>query len=196
MNRFEETKKRYAAVGVDVEKALERLAMIPVSMHCWQGDDVHGFLSDGELSGGIQTTGNYPYRARNFKELTADIDFAFSLIPGKKRINLHAIYAVMKEKKDVDELTTEDFRPWIDWAKERGVGIDFNPTLFSHPMVKNGLTLSSPDENVRKFWIRHVKACRKIAADIGKEQGSPCLNNLWIPDLKTFPAIALCRACA
>ena len=188
MNRFEETKKRYAAVGVDVEKALERLALIPVSMHCWQGDDVRGFLSDGELSGGIQTTGNYPYRARNFKELTADIDFAFSLIPGKKRINLHAIYAVLKEKKDVDELTTEDFRPWIDWAKERGVGIDFNPTLFSHPMVKNGLTLSSPDENVRKFWIRHVKACRKIAADIGKEQGSPCLNNLWIPDgLKDVP---------
>lgn len=188
MNRFEETKKRYASVGVDVEKALERLAMIPVSMHCWQGDDVHGFLSDGELSGGIQTTGNYPYRARNFKELTADIDFAFSLIPGKKRINLHAIYAVLKEKKDVDELTTEDFRPWIDWAKKRGVGIDFNPTLFSHPMVKNGLTLSSPDENVRKFWIRHVKACRKIAADIGKEQGSPCLNNLWIPDgLKDVP---------
>lgn len=188
MNRFEETKKRYASVGVDVEKALERLAMIPVSMHCWQGDDVHGFLSDGELSGGIQTTGNYPYRARNFKELIADIDFAFSLIPGKKRINLHAIYAVLKEKKDVDELTTEDFRPWIDWAKEKGVGIDFNPTLFSHPMVKNGLTLSSPDENVRKFWIRHVKACRKIAADIGKEQGSPCLNNLWIPDgLKDVP---------
>ena len=188
MNRFEETKKRYASVGVDVEKALERLAMIPVSMHCWQGDDVHGFLSDGELSGGIQTTGNYPYRARNFKELIADIDFAFSLIPGKKRINLHAIYAVLKEKKDVDELTTEDFRPWIDWAKEKGVGIDFNPTLFSHPMVKNGFTLSSPDENVRKFWIRHVKACRKIAADIGKEQGSPCLNNLWIPDgLKDVP---------
>lgn len=188
MNRFEETKKKYASVGVDVEKALERLAMIPVSMHCWQGDDVHGFLSDGELSGGIQTTGNYPYRARNFKELIADIDFAFSLIPGKKRINLHAIYAVLKEKKDVDELTTEDFRPWIDWAKEKGVGIDFNPTLFSHPMVKNGLTLSSPDENVRKFWIRHVKACRKIAADIGKEQGSPCLNNLWIPDgLKDVP---------
>ena len=188
MNRFEEAKKIYREAGVDVEKALERLSLIPVSMHCWQGDDVKGFLSDGELSGGIQTTGNYPYRARNFEELTADMNFAFSLIPGKKRINLHAIYAILTEKKDVDELTVEDFRPWIEWAKKRNVGIDFNPTLFSHPMVKNGLTLSSPDENVRKFWIKHVKACRKIAAEIGKEQGSPCLNNLWIPDgLKDVP---------
>lgn len=188
MNRFEEAKKIYREAGVDVEKALERLSLIPVSMHCWQGDDVKGFLSDGELSGGIQTTGNYPYRARNFEELTADMDFAFSLIPGKKRINLHAIYAILTEKKDVDELTVEDFRPWIEWAKKRNVGIDFNPTLFSHPMVKNGLTLSSPDEDVRKFWIKHVKACRKIAAEIGKEQGSPCLNNLWIPDgLKDVP---------
>lgn len=188
MNRFEEAKKIYREAGVDVEKALERLSLIPVSMHCWQGDDVKGFLSDGELSGGIQTTGNYPYRARNFEELTADMDFAFSLIPGKKRINLHAIYAILTEKKDVDELTIEDFRPWIEWAKKRNVGIDFNPTLFSHPMVKNGLTLSSPDEDVRKFWIKHVKACRKIAAEIGKEQGSPCLNNLWIPDgLKDVP---------
>lgn len=188
MNRFEEAKKIYREAGVDVEKALERLSLIPVSMHCWQGDDVKGFLSDGELSGGIQTTGNYPYRARNFEELTADMDFAFSLIPGKKRINLHAIYAILTEKKDVDELTVEDFRPWIEWAKKRNVGIDFNPTLFSHPMVKNGLTLSSPDENVRKFWIKHVKACRKIASEIGKEQGSPCLNNLWIPDgLKDVP---------
>lgn len=188
MNRFEEAKKIYAEAGIDVEKALERLSLIPVSMHCWQGDDVKGFLNDGELSGGIQTTGNYPYRARNFEELTADMDFAFSLIPGKKRINLHAIYAVMKDKRDVDELTIEDFRPWIDWAKKHDIGIDFNPTLFSHPMVKNGLTLSSPDENVRKFWIRHVKACRKIAAEIGKEQGSACLNNLWIPDgLKDVP---------
>lgn len=188
MNRFEEAKKIYREAGVDVEKALERLSLIPVSMHCWQGDDVKGFLSDGELSGGIQTTGNYPYRARNFEELTADMDFAFSLIPGKKRINLHAIYAILTEKKDVDELTVEDFRPWIEWAKKRNVGIDFNPTLFSHPMVKNGLTLSSPDEDVRKFWIKHVKACRKISAEIGKEQGSPCLNNLWIPDgLKDVP---------
>lgn len=188
MNRFEEAKKIYREAGVDVEKALERLSLIPVSMHCWQGDDVKGFLSDGELSGGIQTTGNYPYRARNFEELTADMDFAFSLIPGKKRINLHAIYAILTEKKDVDELTVEDFRPWIEWAEKRNVGIDFNPTLFSHPMVKNGLTLSSPDEDVRKFWIKHVKACRKIAAEIGKEQGSPCLNNLWIPDgLKDVP---------
>ena len=188
MNRFEDAARIYAQAGVDVEKALERLSKIPVSMHCWQGDDVKGFLLDGELSGGIQTTGNYPYRARNFEELTADMDFAFALIPGKKRINLHAIYAVTKEKKDVDELTVEDFRPWIDWAKKRDIGIDFNPTLFSHPMVKNGLTLSSPDENVRKFWIKHVKACRKIASEIGKEQGSPCLNNLWIPDgLKDVP---------
>lgn len=188
MSRFEEAKRIYAEVGVDVEAALARLSKIPVSMHCWQGDDVKGFLFDGELSGGIQTTGNYPYRARTFDELIADIDFAFSLIPGKKRLNLHAIYAVLTEKKDVDELTVEDFAPWIDWAKKRGVGLDFNPTLFSHPMVKDGLTLSSPDEKVRNFWIKHVKACRAIAAQIGKEQGSPCLNNLWIPDgLKDVP---------
>lgn len=188
MSRFEEAKRIYAEVGVDVEAALARLSKIPVSMHCWQGDDVKGFLFDGELSGGIQTTGNYPYRARTFDELIADIDFAFSLIPGKKRLNLHAIYAVLTEKKDVDELTVEDFAPWIEWAKKRGVGLDFNPTLFSHPMVKDGLTLSSPDEKVRNFWIKHVKACRAIAAQIGKEQGSPCLNNLWIPDgLKDVP---------
>lgn len=188
MSRFEEAKRIYAEVGVDVEAALARLSKIPVSMHCWQGDDVKGFLFDGELSGGIQTTGNYPYRARTFDELIADIDFAFSLIPGKKRLNIHAIYAVLTEKKDVDELTVEDFAPWIEWAKKRGVGLDFNPTLFSHPMVKDGLTLSSPDEKVRNFWIKHVKACRAIAAQIGKEQGSPCLNNLWIPDgLKDVP---------
>lgn len=188
MSRFEEAKRIYAEVGVDVEAALARLSKIPVSMHCWQGDDVKGFLFDGELSGGIQTTGNYPYRARTFDELIADIDFAFTLIPGKKRLNLHAIYAVLTEKKDVDELTVEDFAPWIEWAKKRGVGLDFNPTLFSHPMVKDGLTLSSPDEKVRNFWIKHVKACRAIAAQIGKEQGSPCLNNLWIPDgLKDVP---------
>lgn len=188
MTRFEESKAAYAQVGVDVEAAIARLEKIPVSMHCWQGDDVKGFLSDGELSGGIQTTGNYPYRARTFEELTADLDFAFSLIPGKKRLNLHAIYAVLTEKKDVDELTIDDFAPWLNWARERGIGLDFNPTLFSHPMVKDGLTLSSPDESVRKFWIKHVKACRKIAAQIGKAQGSPCLNNLWIPDgLKDVP---------
>lgn len=188
MTRFEEAKAAYAQVGVDVEAAIARLEKIPVSMHCWQGDDVKGFLSDGELSGGIQTTGNYPYRARTFEELTADLDFAFSLIPGKKRLNLHAIYAVLTEKKDVDELTIDDFAPWLNWARERGIGLDFNPTLFSHPMVKDGLTLSSPDESVRKFWIKHVKACRKIAAQIGKAQGSPCLNNLWIPDgLKDVP---------
>lgn len=183
---FIEAKKKYAALGVDVDAAIARVKKIPVSLHCWQGDDVLGLMGGSSLTGGIQTTGNYPGRARNFEELTRDLDLAFSLIPGKKRLNLHAIYAV-NASADVDTLTVADFQPWIDYAKKRGIALDFNPTFFSHPLAANG-TLTSADENIRKFWVRHGIACRKIAAEMGKAQGSPCLFNVWIPDgLKDVP---------
>lgn len=186
---YEYAKARYATFGIDTEEAIARVSRIPVSIHCWQGDDVHGFLSSGALSGGIQTTGNYPGAARCPKELMADFDEVLRLVPGLKRINLHAIYAITEEKVELDKLEYKHFAPWVEYAKARNIGIDFNPTLFSHPMVKDGLTLSSPDDEVRAFWIRHVKCCREIAAQIGKELGSPCLNNLWIGDgLKDVPA--------
>ena len=183
---------RYAAAGVDAERAIARLREIPVSIHCWQGDDVTGLENAGRaLSGGIQTTGNYPGKARTFEELTADFDKACSMIPGKKRLNLHASYAVMTDENraDRDELRPEHFKAWVDYAKKRGLGLDFNPTFFSHPMVKGGLTLSSPDESVRQFWIRHGVACRRIAAYFAQELGTHCLCNVWIPDgLKDVPA--------
>ena len=189
---YQEARERYAAWGVDTDAAIARLKEIPVSIHCWQGDDVTGLENAGEaLSGGIQTTGNYPGKARTFEELTADFDKACSLIPGKKRLNLHASYAVMTDtnRADRDELRPEHFRPWVDYAKKRGLGLDFNPTFFSHPMVKNGLTLSSPDENVRRFWLRHGIACRRIAAYFAKELNTHCLCNVWIPDgMKDVPA--------
>ena len=189
MYLFELVKEKYAKFGVDVEKALNVLKDIPLSMHCWQGDDVMGFVGNDCLSGGIQTTGNYPGRARNFAELTMDIEKAFSLIPGKKRVNLHAIYAVSEKAYDPANLTIADFKAWLDWGLPKGIHFDFNPTLFSHEMVKNGLTLSSPDKDVRDFWIAHVKACRQIAYEIGKMQGTPCLCNLWIGDgFKDVPA--------
>ena len=186
---YEYAKARYATFGVDTDAAIARVSEIPVSIHCWQGDDVHGFLSSGALSGGIQTTGNYPGAARCPKELMADFDEVLKLVPGKKRINLHAIYAISDEPVELDRLEYKHFAAWVDYAKARGIGIDFNPTLFSHPMVKDGLTLSSPDPEVRAYWVRHVKCCRAIAAQIGQELGSPCLNNLWIGDgLKDVPA--------
>lgn len=183
-------RQKYAAFGVDVDAALATLKTVPVSMHCWQGDDIGGFEGKAELTGGIQTTGNYPGKARNFEELTADLDKAYSLIPGKKRLALHAIYAVTGGKAvPRDQLKPEHFDAWLDWAGKRGIMLDFNPTMFSHPMAADGLTLSHPDKAVRDFWIRHVKACREIAAYIGKKQGSPCLNNIWIPDgFKDVPA--------
>lgn len=183
-------KEQYAAIGVDTDRALAILKNVPISMHCWQGDDVNGFEGATELSGGIQTTGNYPGKARNFEELKADIRKAFSLIPGKHRINLHACYAVMTDGAvDRDALEPKHFAPWVEFAKELGVGLDFNPTFFSHPMADSGLTLSSPDEKVRKFWIRHGQACRRIAEYLGKELGTTCLCNLWIPDgYKEVPA--------
>jgi L-rhamnose isomerase len=188
MNNYEYAKQKYAAFGVDTEAAINRLKTIPVSLHCWQGDDVKGFVSSGELSGGIQTTGNYRGKARNFAELTADLDVAFSLIPGKKRLNLHAIYAV-GDNIAMDKLTIEHFLPWVNWAAARNIGIDFNPTFFSSPMVKDNLTLSSPDKATREYWIAHAKCCRAIAAEIGRLQGTPCLHNIWIPDgFKDVPA--------
>jgi len=190
MSRYEESKKFYADIGVDTEKVLDILKNIPVSMHCWQGDDVIGFDSIGELTGGIQTTGNYPGRARNPRELMADIDKALSLIPGKKKINVHACYAIFSgEKADRDALKPEHFKEWVDFAKERGMGLDFNPTFFSHKMVKDNLTLSSPDEAVRKFWVEHGKRCIEISQYFAEETGSPCVMNIWIPDgYKDIPA--------
>ena len=190
MSRYEQAKEIYAALGVDTEKALETLKNVPVAMHCWQGDDVIGFDNDGGLTGGIQTTGNYPGRARNPQELMADIDKAVGLIPGKKKLNLHACYAVFNgEKADRDALKPEHFAAWVDFAKEREMGIDFNPTFFSHPMVKDNLTLSSPDEEVRKFWVDHGKRCVEISQYFAEETGIPCVMNIWIPDgYKDIPA--------
>lgn len=186
---YSEAKKKFAAIGVDTDQAIKTLKDLAISVHCWQGDDVLGFQNGGALSGGIQTTGNYPGRARNFAELKQDIEEAFSLMPGKKRLNLHAIYAVTEKPVAMDQLTPKDFKAWMDWSKEKAVPLDFNPTFFSNPMVKDGLTLSSPDETTREFWVRHGKACRAIADAFGKAQGSPSLCNIWIPDgLKDIPA--------
>ena len=193
MTRYQEAKEIYGKYGVDTEAALARLAKIPVSVHCWQGDDVIGFDGAASLSGGIQTTGNYPGRARNKEELFADIRRAFALMPGKKRVNVHACYAVLGEdagKVDRDAYTYKYFEPWVQLAKECGLeGVDFNPTFFGHPMMKDGLSLSSPDEETRAFWVRHGRACLAIAAEMGKAMGSPCMVNIWIPDgYKDIPA--------
>ena len=187
--RYESAKEIYASFGVDTEKALSTLADLKISMHCWQGDDVGGFENSEALSGGIQATGNYPGKARTPEELMSDIDMALKLIPGTHKINLHAIYAVTESEVPRDKLKPEHFEKWITFAKERGLGIDVNPTLFSHPMAADGLTLSHPDEKVRRFWIDHCKAMREIGAYIGKELGITCLNNVWIPDgYKEVPA--------
>lgn len=192
MERFESAKAIYAAMGVNVEAALAKAKGKAISIHCWQGDDVAGFdQKDGRAGDGIQTTGNYPGRARNFEELTADFLKAASLIPGKKRINLHASYAVFADGEwvDRDRIEYRHFEKWVEFARENGFGIDFNPTCFSHPMVTDGLTLSSPIESVRRFWIDHCKACRRIANEIGAQLGDHVLNNVWIPDgMKDVPA--------
>lgn len=190
MNRYESAKELYAKFGIDTDEAIRKLSDITVSIHCWQGDDVGGFDSDDALSGGIQTTGNYPGKARNPEELMADIDKAFSLIPGKKKLNLHASYAIFDgNRADRDALKPEHFAKWVEFAKERNIGIDFNPTFFSHPMVKDGLTLSSPDEEVRKFWVEHGKRCVELSDYFAKETGYPCVMNIWIPDgYKDIPA--------
>ena len=175
----------YAALGVDTEAVLKRLPSIPISLHCWQGDDVGGFEDPeaGLTGGGIQATGNYPGKARTLEQLRSDLEKALSLIPGKHRVNLHASYADTGGKKvERNALTTTQFQSWIDWCGERGLGMDFNPTFFSHPLANDGFTLTHPDAGVRKFWIEHGIACRKIGADIGRQLGSPAVTNVWIPD--------------
>ncbi len=188
---YELAKKKYASFGVDTDAAIEQLKTIPVSLHCWQGDDVIGFDHDGPLTGGIQTTGNYPGKARTPAELMADIDKVMSLVPGKVKLNLHACYAIFEpgEFVDRDKLEPKHFEKWVKFAKERNIGIDFNPTYFSHPKVKNGLTLSSPDPETRKFWIEHGKACIRISEYFAKETGVPCVMNIWTGDgFKDIPA--------
>ena len=192
-NRYDKAKEIYKKFGIDTEKVIERLNKIPVSVHCWQGDDVIGFDGADSLSGGIQTTGNYAGRARTPEELFSDLTTAFKLMPGKKRINVHACYALLGEDKgkiDRDAYEYKHFEPWVKWAKENGLdGVDFNPTFFGHPKMKVGLSLSSPDEETRAFWVKHGKACLKIASEIGKAMNSPCAVNIWIPDgYKDIPA--------
>ena len=191
MSNYIDAKNTYAAFGVDAEQALERLKEVCVSVHCWQGDDVTGFDTAEALSGGIQTTGNYPGKARTPQELMDDLDVAFSLIPGKKKLNLHACYAIFEngERADRNALEPRHFAKWVEFAKARGMGIDFNPTFFSHPMVRDNLTLSSPVDEVRKFWVEHGKACLKIAEYFANETGVPSVMNIWIPDgYKDLPA--------
>lgn len=177
-------RERYASLGVDSDAALDRLRQVAISLHCWQGDDVSGFEDpDRGLSGGIMATGNYPGKARTPDELRRDLDKAYSLIPGAHRLNLHAIYAETGGKRvERNDLRPEHFANWVDWAREKGHGLDFNPTLFSHPLADSGFTLSSSDEAVRAFWIEHCIACREIGATFGRELGTPCVTNIWIPD--------------
>jgi L-rhamnose isomerase len=181
---FQLAKERYAALGVDVERAMDRLVAIPVSLHCWQGDDVGGFENTGsELGGGLAVTGNYPGKARTPDELRADLDKALSLIPGSHRLNLHACYAETGGRRvDRNELEPGHFRGWIDWARSKRMGMDFNPTFFAHPKAADGWTLAHRDEGIRRFWVEHGVACRRIGAAIGKALGMPCVTNVWIPD--------------
>ena len=189
--RYESAKEIYAKMGVDTDAAIAKMKTIPVSLHCWQGDDVIGFDHDGPLTGGIQTTGDYPGKARTPDELFADLDKAMSLMPGKKKINVHACYAIFEDGEfvDRDKIEPRHFQRWVDFAKERGMGLDFNPTFFSHPKIKDGLSLSSPDPEVRKFWIEHGKACIRISTDFAEQTGVPCVMNIWTGDgYKDVPA--------
>ena len=187
---YQAAKQRYAELGVDSDQAMDRLSKIAVSLHCWQGDDVGGFENEQGLSGGgIMATGAYPGKARTPNELRADIDKALSLIPGKHRLNLHAMYAETGGKVERNELEPKHFMAWIDWAKANGMGMDFNGTFFSHPKANSGFTLSSADESIRKFWVEHGIVCREIGAAMGAALGTPCVTNLWIPDgSKDVPA--------
>lgn len=187
---YNEAKAKFAVLGIDTDAVIDKLSQVSISMHCWQGDDVGGFDSKDALSGGIQATGNYPGKATTPAELMADMDKALSLIPGKHRINLHACYAVFEDGEwaDRDALEPKHFAAWVQFAKERGLGIDFNPTFFSHPKAA-GLTLSSADEDIRKFWVKHAQCCLKIAEYFAKELNTFCSLNIWIPDgLKDVPA--------
>lgn len=191
LKAYEYAKGVYGSLGVDTDRVLEAMDKVSISIHCWQGDDVTGLEGlEGLSGGGILATGGYPGKPRSGDELRQDIDMALSLIPGTHRLNLHAIYAETGSSKvDRDQLQTEHFSKWIKWAKERGIGIDFNPTFFSHSKADAGFTLASRDREIREFWIRHAERCREIAADIGRELGTPCVNNCWIPDgYKDLPA--------
>jgi L-rhamnose isomerase len=192
MNAYTLAKETYASHGVDTEEVLRRLAATPISLHCWQGDDVGGFESAStDLAGsGLAATGNYPGKARTPEELRMDLEKALSLIPGKHRLNLHACYAELGgNKKERSDYGVSEFQGWIDWAKSQGLGMDFNPSFFAHPKACSGFTLSSPDKGIRDYWIEHGKACRKIGAEIGRQLGSTCVTNVWIPDgSKDLPA--------
>ncbi|MBN2762501.1 MAG: L-rhamnose isomerase, partial [Bacteroidales bacterium] len=182
---YQLAKEQYKALNVDTDAVLEKMKDITISLHCWQSDDVAGFETpDAELSGGgIQATGNYPGKARTIAQLRQDIEKVKSLLPGKVRLNLHAIYGDFKnEKVDRDQIEVRHFQSWIDWAKKNGMGLDFNPTCFSHPYADDGFTLSSKNPKIRKFWVEHVKRCRKIAAEMGRQLKNPVVNNIWIPD--------------
>ena len=187
---YEIAKERYAKIGTDTEAAIEKLTAVSISVHCWQGDDVTGFENtSGGSGGGIQATGNYPGKARSPEELMADFEKALSLIPGRHRINLHACYGIFEGDTPRDEAEPRHFQKWIDFAKKNKIGIDFNPTFFNHPLARDNLTLSSPNEEIRAYWVRYAKACRKIAAHIAKELADPVLHNIWIPDgYKDIPA--------
>ena len=191
MNNYESAKNLFSKYGVDTDKALDVLATIPVSLHCWQGDDVTGFDHDGPLTGGIQTTGNYPGKARNPEELMQDLEEVIKLVPGKKKLNVHACYAIFEKGEfvDRDKIEPKHFKKWVDFAKKHNMGLDFNPTFFSHPMASTGLTLSSPDKKIRDFWIAHGKACVKISEYFARETGVPCVMNIWTGDgMKDVPA--------
>lgn len=180
---YEKAKEAYGKIGVDTEQALKRLGEVKISMHCWQGDDVKGFLNPAEqLSGGISVTGNYPGMARTPDELRQDLEKAYALIPGKHKLNLHAMYVDTDEKIDLNEIEPKHYEKWVDWAKKQGLGLDFNPTFFSHPMFKDGFSLAHTDKEVRAFWVEHGIRARKIAAYFGKELGQVCVNNFWMPD--------------
>lgn len=180
--RYALAKEKYLELGVDTDAVLKQLAEVKISMHVWQGDDVQGFLSDGALTGGISVTGNHPGKATNPTQLRQDLEKAYSMIPGKHKLNLHAMYLDTEEDVDLNEIEPRHFEKWVTWAKEQGLGLDFNPTFFSHPMFKEGFTLASPDEDVRSFWIEHGKRSRKIAEYFGRETGQVAVNNFWIPD--------------
>ena len=187
--RYQIAKERYALIGIDTDEAIQKLSAVPISMHCWQGDDVKGFENSGALTGGIQTTGNYPGAARTPSELMQDLDKAFSMIAGKHRVNVHAFYAIHDGAPvDRDAIRPEHFKAWVDYAKKNGLGLDFNPTYFSHPLAENG-TLTNPNEEIRAFWIRHGIACIRISEYFAEQTGTPCLMNIWIPDgMKDIPA--------
>lgn len=183
LQQYDFAKKYYSKLGINTDQVIQKLKNIPISIHCWQGDDVTGFENpDGQLTGGIQATGNYPGKARNANELRQDLEKAFELIPGKKRVNLHAIYLESNTPVDRNKIKPEHFKDWVQWAKKLGIALDFNPTFFSHPLADDGLTLSHPDKKIRDFWIEHGKACRKISEYFGKELGSPSVMNIWVPD--------------